>query len=168
MGLNNLKEAMTRETVGKVSSQLLQKQPETKSPIEQTRENLTDYEKNIWECAERCKKDYPGDFYIVVITKNEKLMPNVFRNFFYGRLSCPTPDYDKTVYKFKRKDNGPIFMWVIPSRDACFHLKDNALQVADEERELLKYVLAFEDGTLMRLAKDLNGEKELTSELREN
>jgi len=156
---------MTRETVGKVASDLLIKAPETKSPIEQMREQLSDYEKNIWECAERCKKDFPGDFYIVVITKNERLMPNVFRNFFYGRLSCPTPDYDQTVYKFKRKDNAPIFMWVIPSRDASFHLKDNALYVAPEERELLKYVLAFEDGTLFKLAKELNGEKLDTPEL---
>lgn len=157
---------MTRETVGKVSSDLIIKAPETLSPIEQMEENLSDYEKNVWECVERCKKDFTGDFYIVVITKNERLLPNVFRNFFYGRQSCPTPDYDQTVYKYKRKDNAPIFMWVIPSRDASFHLKDNALQVAPEERELLKYVLAFQDGTLMRLAKDLNGEKEDTPELR--
>lgn len=150
---------MTRKTVGQASLELINKTPDTKSPIEQMRENLTDYEANIWECVERCKKDFLGDFYIVVITKNERLMSNVFRNFFYGRLSCPTPDYDQTVYKFKRTDNQPIFMWVIPSRDASFHLKDNALYVAPEERELLKYVLAFEDGTLFKLAKELNGEK---------
>ncbi len=150
---------MKAKTVGAASLELLNKTPDTKSPIEQMQENLTNYEANVWECAERCKKEFPGDFYIVVITKNERLMPNVFRNFFYGRISCPTPDYDQTVYKFKRKDNMPIFMWVIPSRDASFHLKDNALYVAPEERELLKYVLAFEDGTLFKLAKELNGEK---------
>jgi hypothetical protein len=85
---------MTRETVGKVSSDLIIKAPDTRSPVEQMQENLTDYEANIWECVERCKKDFKGDFYIVVITKNEKLLPNVSRNFFYGRLSGPTPDSD--------------------------------------------------------------------------
>ncbi len=150
---------MTKETVGKIATDLIVKTPDTKSPIEQMQENLTDYEANIWECVERCKKDFTGDFYIVVITKNEKLLPNVFRNYFYGRLSCPTPDYDQTVYKFKRKDNAPIFMWVIPSRDASIHLIKNHLYVAEEERGLLKYVVAFQDGTLFKLAKELNGEK---------
>jgi hypothetical protein len=152
---------MTKPTVGQVSLDLSQKQPETTSPIEQMEESLTEYERNVWECVERCKKDYPGDFYVVVITKNEKLMPNVFRNFFYGRLSCPTPDYDQTVYKYKRKDDSLTFAWVIPSRDACHYLKDNALQVAPEERGLLQYVMAFADGTLFKLAKELNGEKDL-------
>ena len=159
---------MKRKTVGAASLELITKTPDTKSPIEQMQENLTNYESNIWECVERCKKDFPGDFYIVVITKNERLMPNVFRNYFYGRLSCPTPDYDQTVYKFKRKDNAPIFMWVIPSRDASIHLKENALYVAPQERELLKYVLAFEDGTLFKLAKELNGEKDDSPELEGN
>lgn len=160
---------MTRETVGKVSLDLSQKAPETRSPIEQMQENLTDYEANVWECIERCKKDFLGDFYVIVITKNEKLMPNVFRNFFYGRLSCPTPDYDQTVYKYKRKDNQVVFMWVIPSRDASIHLIKNAQYVAEEEHALLKYVIAFQDGTLFKLAKELNGEKDFMSpELEKN
>jgi hypothetical protein len=50
-------------------------------------------------------------------------------------------------------------MWVIPSRDASIHLINNHLYVADEERGLLKYVMAFQDGTLFKLAKELNGEK---------
>ncbi len=152
---------MTKPTVGQVSLDLSQKQPDTTSPIEQTQEQLSEYEQNVWECVERCKKDFPADFYVVVITKNEKLMPNVFRNYFYGRLSCPTPDYDQTVYKYKKKDDSLTFAWVIPSQDACHYLKDNALQVAPEERGLLQFVLAFADGTLFKLAKELNGEKDL-------
>jgi len=150
---------MTRETVGKVSSDLIVKTPDTRSPIEQMQENLTEYEKNVWDCVARSKKEFPDDFYVVVITKNEKLMPNVFRNYFFGRLSCPTPDYDQTVYKYKRKGDSLVFMWVIPSRDASLYLLQNSRYVAPEERELLKYVRAFSDETLATLAKELNGEK---------
>ncbi len=156
---------MTRETIGKISSDLIIKSPETTSPIEQMRESLSEYDQNVWECVDRCKKEFPGDFYVTVITKNERLMPNVFRNYFYGRLSCPTPDWDQTVYKYKRKTDDVVFMWVIPSKDACEYLTINALQVVKEEQVLLKYVLAFNDGTLMKLAKDLNGEKEDSVEL---
>lgn len=157
---------MKKETVGKVAVDLMSKAPDNVTPMEQMRENLTDYEKNVLECVERYKKVWPNnDFYVVVITKNEKLLPNVFRNFFTARLSCPTPDYDQTVYKYKRKDDNLIFMWVIPSRPACFYLKENSLEVDRQEQQLLKYVLAFESGELFKLAKDLNGEVDLETPL---
>lgn len=156
---------MSRETVGKLSSDLIVKTPDTRSPIEQMQENLTEYEANIWECVDRCKKEFPGDFYVVVITKNERLMPNVFRNFFYGRISAPTPDYDQTLYRYSRADDTVEFVWVIPSRDACIYLKSNALHVAESERPLLKFVMEFSDGTLFKLAKMMNGEKEESVEL---
>lgn len=157
---------MNRETVGKISSDLIIKAPETTSPIEQMRESLSEYDKNVWECIESGKRKFSGDFYVVVITKNERLMPNVFRNFFLSRLSCPTPEWDQTVYKYKRKTDQVIFMWVIPSKDACIHLTNNRDLVAKEEQQLLQYVLSFNDGTLMKLAKDLNNEKKENAELR--
>lgn len=149
-----------RDTVGKVSSDLLQKEPDTRDPIELMRECLTDYEKNLIECIDRYKKVSPFDFYVVVLAKKERLMPNVIRNYFYPRITCPTPDYDQTVYKYYHKDDCIEFIWVIPSRDTCILLKENALQVAPNERELLRYILDFSDGSLFALAKKLNGEEE--------
>ena len=87
-----------RPTVGRVATDLMKKQPDTLSPIEQMRENLTDYEKNVYECIATHRKVFPGVFYIVVLTKRERLLNNVIRNYFLARLSCPTPDYDQTVY----------------------------------------------------------------------
>ena len=156
---------MKRDTIGKISSDLIIKAPETNSPIEQMRECLSDYDKNVWECIESSKTKFLGDFYVVVITKNERLMPNVFRNYFCARVSCPTPDWDQTVYKYKRSNDQVIFMWVIPSKDACIYLTNNQDYVVKEEQGLLRYVLAFNDGTLMKLAKDLNGEKKESAEL---
>lgn len=155
-----------RETVGKISSDLIVKPLETNSAIEQMREQLSDYDKNVEECVNRCKKDFPGDFYVLVITKREKLMQNVIRNYFYGRLSCPTPDWDQTVYKYKRINDEIIFMWVIPSKQACEEITINKHLIPLEEYKLLEYVMAFNDGTLLRLAKDLNGEKESSVELK--
>lgn len=150
---------MSRETVGKVATDLIVKPPETTSAIEQMEENLTDYEANLIECVEKGKRELIGDFYVVVLTKNEQLLRNVFRNYFFTRSSCPTPDWDQTLYKYKRKDDSLVFMWTLPSRDACIYLTNNALQVDRQEKALLQFVLAFNDGTLMRLAKELNGEK---------
>lgn len=156
---NEVKESsMKRQTVGKISYDLLQKTPDSLSPIENMREQLTDYEKNLFECVDRYKKTFPFDFFIIVITKKEPLMPNVLRNYFYARMSCPTPDYDQILYRYKHKEEALDFLWVIPSRDTCHLLKDNALEIHPSERELLDFVLRFSDGSLFKLAKQLNNE----------
>lgn len=151
--------AVARETVGKISQDLSLKAPETRSPIEQMRESLTDYDKNIWECVERGKKDMQGDFFIEVITKQEPLMPNVIRNYFSFRHSCPTPNYDQAVYKFTLKNDQIFFLWVIPSRGICHLLLDNRLSVPPEEYGLLEFVMRFESGDLFKLCKKLNNEE---------
>lgn len=151
---------MKRETVGKIASDLLKKEPDSLSPIDNMREQLTDYEKNLYECVNRYKNVFPLDFFIIVITKKERLMPNVLRNYFYARMSCPTPDYDQTVYRYSHLKEEVEFLWVIPSQDTCHILKDNALQIDPSERELLDFVLKFSDGSLFTLAKKLNHEAE--------
>lgn len=153
---------MTKDTVGKISSELLTKQvDDTHSAHEQMQEQLNDWDKNIYECIERCKVDYPvGDFYIVVTTKKERLMANVLRNYFFGRFSCPTPEYDQVVYKYHRKDEQIEFLWVIPCKEVCETMKRFPLEVPKEEIELRDFVLAFEDGTLLKKSKAMNGEKQ--------
>ena len=150
---------MVRDTIGKISSELLEKPLETNSPIEQMREQLNDYDKNIFECIERGVKTFSDDFYVVVITKKERLMPNVIRNYFTNRLSCPTPEYDQTVYRYLAKEEAIAFLWVIPSKDTCQLLIANKEQVDPSEFALLDFVLKFYDGTLFQTAKRLNGEE---------
>jgi hypothetical protein len=149
-----------KETVGKISLDLSQKVPESRDPIEIQREMQQDYLKELVMCVESNKNIIPGDFFIVVITKNERLMPNVFRNYFFARNTCPTPDYDQSVFMYKRTVEEIEYIWTIPSRDACIHLKENALLVAPEERHLLDFILQFSDGSLYKLARKLNAEVE--------
>jgi len=154
-----------RDTVGKISTELLKKEPDTRSPIELEREMHKEYEQNIWECVDLGKKEYPSDFFVVVITKKERLMQNVIRNYFFSRLTCPTPDYDQTVYQYMRKDDALDFLWVIPSQDTCQLFMQNALQIHPDEKWLLQFILDFADGSLFKLAKKLNKEISLESPL---
>ena len=148
-----------KQTVGKLATDLAQKSADnTHTAHDQMEESLTDWDRNIFECIDRSKKEYSGDFYLVVITKKERLLTNVIRNYFMTRVSCPTPDYDQTVYKYNKKDEILDFLWVIPSKDACIMLKENAMLVMPEERQLLQFVLDFADGSLYEMAKKLNGE----------
>jgi len=149
-----------KETVGKISLDLSQKIPESRDPIEIQREMQQDYLKELVSCVESNKNSIHGDFFIIVITKNEKLMPNVFRNYFFARNTCPTPDYDQSVFMYRRQLEEIEYIWTIPSRDACIHLKENALLVVPEERNLLDFILQFSDGSLYKLARKLNAEVE--------
>jgi hypothetical protein len=148
-----------KETVGKIASDLLNKANDPVPVIEQTEENLTEYEKELLIAIANGIKQYHGDFYVVVITKLEPLMHNVLRNFFTPRKTCPTPDYDQIVYRYTASTNAIDFLWVIPSREASLHLKEHAIEVVPAERPLLQFVLDFADGTLMKLAMKLNHEK---------
>ena len=147
-----------RATVGKLSSDLLKK-AEPVNPVEQMREQLTDYERELLNCIMENRKKIDGNFYVVVITKKERLMPNVLRNYFFARISCPTPDYDQALYRYNATTQDVEFLWVVPSKDTCIIFKESYLSVVPGEWELLKYVLEFYDGTLMKKCKELNGEK---------
>lgn len=150
----------SKKTVGSLSSELIQKTPESTDPIELERAMQEDYMSNLLATTSEFAKNNPHrNFYVVVITKNEKLMPNVFRNYFYARFSCPTPDYDQSVYAYDCKKEDLYYLWTIPTREVCHHLKNNSLEVVPEERGLLQFVLEFADGTLFNVAKTLNGEE---------
>ena len=151
---------MTRDTIGKIATELAQKTPDSRDPIEIERELHTEYESNVFSCLDAGKKEHNGDFFIVVITKKEPLLQNVLRNMFFHRKSCPTPDYDQTVYRYDKRNRLLKFLWVVPSKDTCLLFKDHALEVVSEERELLRYVLDFDDGTLYKIAKRFNKEQE--------
>ena len=145
-------------TLGKFATELAKQDTHAQSPIELEREMHKEYEDNIYQCIERGKLEYPGDFYIVVLTKRERLLSNVLRHYYLHRSTCPTPDYDQTVYKFFREHNAHEFLWVIPDKKVCEHLREHALEVHELERDLLRFVLDFYDDTLTKKAKQLNGE----------
>lgn len=154
---------MARSTVGKIAYDLMLKDPESRDPIELQREMQKEYIKELMYCAQTHKKIFDADFYIVVITKNEKLMPNVFRNYFYARLTCPTPDYDQSVFIYNRELDIIKYVWTIPCKDACIYLINNSSRVDAQEQDLLSFVTDFANGTLYKKAKKLNGELEDTN-----
>ena len=150
-----------RDTVGKLAVNLMTKEPDSTNPVElgSTIQNSQDYIHNIVQCITDNEEHFEDDFFIVVLTKRERLLPNVLRNYFFARESCPTPDYDQSVYIYRKKTQMVEYMWSLPSQDACYHLRENAREVHKSEQALLEFVLQFFDGTLMKICKKLNGEQ---------
>ena len=157
---------MARDTVGKISAELLQKDTYADhSAGEQMQEQLREYESNVYDCVASGKSIYSGDFFVVVITKRERLMPNVMRNYFLHRLSCPSPEYDQTLYHYHRADDNLEFVWVIPSIVAVKDMVKHKHNLDMSFYQLLKFVLEFLDGTLEAKARILNNEPLIKKEM---
>lgn len=158
-----LRKVKKDKTVGQASTELMDKEltaPSNHSAHEQMLEQLSDYEKNLLECVDNYRQRYQGDFYVIVLTKKERLFKNVFRHYFFTRLSCPTPEWDQVVYQYTYKTGDIEFLWVVPDKATCEFMTNNSLEIPPDEKQLLKYVLDFNDGTLLKIAKTLNGESE--------
>lgn len=154
-----------KETVGKLSVDLLSKADDKHTVGEQMREQLSEYDANLYECFEIGKKRYQSPFYINVITRGDKLLKNVIRHQFLPRQSCPTPELDQCVYQCHKDWLEPKFIWVLPCKEYAEHMYTNKDMVPLEEFELLRYVLDYFDGTLLKLCKKLNNETENTGQL---
>lgn len=110
------------------------------------------------EFHEGCVRDNPfkGDFFIEGLTKKEKLLENVLRNYFIPRYSCPTPSYDQTLYRYNSQADEIEFIWCVPDKDTSDYLYFHRSQV--QEKELLEQIIDFKSGKLMRKCKKFNKE----------
>lgn len=156
--LSGLVHQQDRETVGKIATDLLKKAPEQVSVHELGQDMLSDYMENIWLAVDRGRKELCDSFFVVVLSKRERLLENVIRNQFLYRTSCPTPTYCQSVFKYGYKDDHLEYIWSLPDKESCFMLRDNALIVKPDERKTLGFVLDFFDGTLDKEAQTMNGE----------
>jgi len=145
-------------TVGAASLELSQKTPDSQDPIELQRDMTKEYCDEVIKCALHGKSYYQGAYYVVVITKKEKIMQNVLRSYYFHRGTCPTPDYDQAVFRFDPSSESFQEIWVIPDQETCAVFYENALQIAPEEHQLRDYVIDFATGALFQKALKLNGE----------
>lgn len=156
--LHKRKRMTKKKTVGAIASELQQKTPETRDPIEIQREVHKDYIDNLKIAVDRGLLTMKHDFYVTVIVKKEKLLENVLRNYFAERSTCPTPDHDQSVYKYHYDSGNLEYLWTIPDIQTCEVFLRNVHLIVPEEQLLLEFVLNFYNGELMRLCRKLNGE----------
>lgn len=133
--------------------------PGTVGVLELVREANKDYEENIEKSISRGKQAFTGDFFVVILFKNEHVFDEVHRSMFFPRKSCPTPTYSQTVYHYHAGIDALEFLWVIPDKDTCHFYQFHALEVDEEERDLLGYIMSYYAGELDALCKRLNNEK---------
>lgn len=165
---NNPPEEEKKPTVGAESLKLLNNSIgeigpdaiELQQEIHKGSNSKKSYEEEVWETVDRGRKDstISGDFYIVVLVKKERHLQNVVRQLFFYRQSCPTPEFDQTVYKYYRKPDEIEFLWTVPNNAACMFLPKMGSDLPDDQQLLVEMVEAFHRGDLDKKAAALNGE----------
>lgn len=151
----------TREKAGKIYLDMRSKVQDIASPFEVVSEIGNDFMPKLMAMVERDKRKSAGrDFFIEVCAFMNPLMLDVPEYRMISRWTCPTPFYDRGAFHFIAKDDRLEFLWFVPSPKECAYYLDNMLNLTDGEREAAKTVLDFKDGTLLRIAKKLNGETE--------
>jgi hypothetical protein len=118
------------------------------------------YEEEVWDCVDRALKDtnVGTEFFVVVLSKKERLLQNVVRQFFFYRNSCPTPEYDQTVYRYIKKDDELEFLWCIPNNSLAAAMTYYPDNFTAEQQALVQYVKDFNSGKLDIKARQLNKE----------
>ena len=131
------------------------------SPYEAAKSFFKEYWQSVEECINTHRKIAifkDNDFFVVVLSKKERLLKPLLRQYFVGTLSCPAPNYDQTVYKYHKGHDAIEFIWTIPDRETCKYFLKYPNLLSDEEKTLLPHILAFKDGELWKKMKELNNE----------
>lgn len=100
------------------------------------------------------------NFYVVMLTKKERL-GEVPRTLFLARLSCPTPIYNQSVWKYHHATANLEYLWTIPDQILYWHIIRNGNKYLEdkETKQLAQFVLLMESGELLTWVKKENGEK---------
>ena len=118
------------------------------------------WEDHFKQCMERGEKRFDGPFFIVVLTKKERLLDNVVRRYFIDRLTCPLPEYDQTVFRVIPGSDAIEYIWSVPDWQCCEDLKAHRHELSKELWALYEMVCKFEDGSLLKEAEILNEDAE--------
>ena len=119
------------------------------------------YLKSLLQAVEDGKKKVPDqDFYVVMLLKVERLLTKNIHYYPIVRMTCPSTNYDQSVFFYDHKKQTLEFIWTIPDRDTIMRFKLHPETITKEEEALVPYVKNYLSLHYDRLARIRNGEKE--------
>lgn len=106
-------------------------------------------------------KKYDGDFYIQQVTETARGTNRTVKNVSISRNTCPSPDFDQVVYKYKKKDDVLELLWVVPEKQVAYYIL-SGLDTGDldpDVYDLVEYVVDFATGELNKKCLEYNNIK---------
>lgn len=164
-------ESSPKTTLGKAALDLQAQGPMNTDSIELQQEffkgshSKKALEEEIWEVVDSGRKVYKGNFCVVLLTKKERHLTNVIRNFIFHRQTCPQPEFDQTVYLYHKKHDELEYLWTVPNNASCLNLPLYKNHLPDEQQILISMAEAFNSGDLDKYAARINESLDPTSQL---
>lgn len=138
-----------KETVGKISQDLLVKADPKQGIVDTERTINKDYFDQCKECVERKPhSEWTKPWFLIILNKKERLLTNVVRRYFFGRKSLPSPEYDQTVWHYFPSTGDMKFLWTLPDKETCHMIYNNRSEIPTSENKLAKFVIDFFDNRL--------------------
>ncbi len=150
--------SIPKETLGKIYTKLKSKPQDKVDIFEYIRVTQADFMPRLVRQVDLDKTKTDKDFYIEACLRMNSVMHDVPEVYFKSRHTCPTPFYDRSAFRYDRKNDRITMLWHVPSQAECLYYIQNALRLRDDEKEAAKFVFDYVDGTLLKVAKTLNGE----------
>jgi hypothetical protein len=157
---------MTKKTLGSIVTDLNKQQtPEMVPVLLKAAEMKSEYMDNLLEAVDRGCKMFPGNFYIEVSSKKERLLDRVYRDMFTPLLACPAPFWDQTVFRYNRFDGQIEYLWTLPGMNEAYYMAEHSKEIMKQpdhtgEKQLLGFVMMAVNGSLTKMVKKYNNEKE--------
>ena len=148
----------TRQKAGQIYLAMKAKQQDKADVVEHVRTTKADFMPKLVELVDKSKPNAIGDFYVEVCFRNNYLMPDLEEAYMKARHTCPTPFPDRAVFRYIKNEDRITFLWHVPSLQEMQYYLDNVLYLRPDEKEAAQNVFDYKDGTLLKLAKTLNGE----------
>lgn len=123
---------------------------------ETTQEREKEIMRNLLELVASNRQKVKGDFFVMLLSKKEKLLTQVIRDRLFALKACPTPNYGQTLWKYHHLDQRLEFIWTVPPKDVVMFLKRYPIEMSDMCGDLIRQVFNFIDGTLDRRTIELN------------
>lgn len=157
-----------KENIGKIATELQEKSDLQSDSIELQREihkgsnSKKTFEEELMTTVKRGMDDpkIDGNFFVVVLNKKERLLQNIVRQYFFYRQSCPSPDFDQTVYRVYRKSGKVQYLWTVPDNVTCNNLPHMKKDLPPEQLQLVYMTESFNCGALDRYADMISKEKD--------
>lgn len=159
---------MSRPTIGQYVLDNFHKPEDSLDPVE-VRSTIRSDDQYLKELEQAChnfilKHKHQGDFFVAVLKKKERvLLGRAYRNYFVGRFSCPTPNYDMDAWHYRAKIRKCELVFSLGDRNSTIDMVRFPTFYAQHQPDLLHSSILFMNGGLMKKVLELNGESAILS-----
>ncbi len=154
--------AQRSKTVGQYSHEFQQKPDEKINAIDLQRAIFkgdkpeNSLENRVKKAVEDGIAKFEGNFFLVLLLRKERLMPNVIRPMLICQQTCPTPTYDQTVWSYNRSEEKLEQVWVVPDKQTVPFLILMKKYLPSDQEKLVEFAEIFVSGELDRFCQRLN------------